>query len=89
MFLQTLEEVQAELRAKDSNHLVPVHLAEGGAVHGTVGQAQGACIELCALYVVADPLQNIVCCPAVRADLPVPLTCRERRRKYLIGVFME
>lgn len=74
-------EVWSELQAEDPNHLVPGHLAEGGAIHGAVGQTQGACIELGALYVVADPLQNVVCCPALRVDLPVPLTCRDRERE--------
>lgn len=76
MFLQTLMEVWAKLRAKDTNHLFQVHLAEGVSIHGAVGQTEGTCIKLCALYMVTDPLQNIVCCPAVRANLPVPLTCR-------------
>lgn len=78
MFLQILVEVCAELRAEDPDHLVPVHLAEGGAIHGAVDQAQGACIELGALYVVAEPIQNMFFCPAVRADLPVQLTCKGR-----------
>ena len=80
VFLQTLVKVWAELWAKNPDHLLPVHLAEGRAVHGAVGQTQCARIKLGALYLVADPLQDILCRPAVRADVSVPLTCRDRWR---------
>lgn len=75
VFLQTLVEVWPELWAEDRDDFFPVHLAESRAVHGAVGQTQGVCVELGAFYVVADPLQNVVCCPAVGVDMPVPLTC--------------
>lgn len=77
VFLQTLVEVGAELHTEEPNHLVPVHLAEGGAIHGTVCQTQGVCIKLGILHMVTDPLQNMVCCPVMGADLPVPLTCNQ------------
>ena len=80
VLLQTLVKEWTELWAKHPDHLVLAHLAESGAVHGAVSQAQGARIKLGVLHVVADPLQDVVCRPAVRVDLPVPLTCRERER---------
>lgn len=85
VLLQTLVEVWTQLWAEDPNHLVPCHLAEGRSIHGAVGQAQGACVKLSALYVVADPLQNIVCCPTLWVALPVPLTCRDCEREAEIS----
>lgn len=78
VFLQTLVEVWAKLWAKKCDHLVPAHLAQGGPVHSTAGQTEGARIKLSALYMVANPVQNILCCPAVRAYLSIQLTCRNR-----------
>lgn len=53
---QTLVQVRAKLRTEQSHHVVPAHLAQGRAVHGAVGQVQGAGVEVCALDVIADPL---------------------------------
>lgn len=78
MLLQALVKVWAKLQAKDPNHLVTGQLAKGWSVHGAVGQTQGACVKFGTLYMVTDPLQNVVCCPALWADLPIPLTCRNR-----------
>lgn len=64
MLLQALVKVWTELHAEDPNHLVAVQLAKGWSVHGAVGQTQGARVKLGALYMVADPLQNVVWCPA-------------------------
>lgn len=78
LFLQILEEVLPELWAKDSHHLVLAQLAESGSIHSAMVQTQGTRIKLCALHLVTDPLQDVVWRPAVGADLPVPLSCRER-----------
>lgn len=81
MFLQILVEVLAELRAEDPDHLVLAHLAQGGAVHGTIGETQGTRVKLGALHMVTDPVQHVVCCPGLWARLPVPLTCRDSGRR--------
>lgn len=78
MFLQTLVKVLTKLYTKKRDHLVLVHLGQGRPIHGTICQTEGTRIKLGVLYMVADPVQNILCCPAMRADLSVWLSCREK-----------
>lgn len=75
VLLQTLEQVWSKLRPKDLHHLLAAHLAEGGAVHGAVGQAERAGVVLGQLHLVADPVQDIGCGPALGTDVAVRLAC--------------
>lgn len=76
MLLQIVVEMLAQQGAKDAHHLLQGHLAQGGAVHGTISQTQGTRIEVGALHVVTEPLQNVVCGPGLGAGVLIPLTCR-------------
>lgn len=76
VLLQTVGQVWSKLQPKDLYHLLAAHLTEGRAVHGAVGQAQGAGVILGQLHLVTDPIQNIRCGPAWGTDLAVRLPCR-------------
>lgn len=79
VLLQTLNQVRPKLHPKDLQHLLPAHLTESWAVHGTVGQTQGAGVILGQLHLVTDPVQHIGCRPTLGTNLVVGLPCRNPR----------